>query len=239
MKCAFSLVSSPKAKIEKKSRRQVGERNEGWSVDEWIAHLAPPSVGRGIVTAGGRGQVASVTRARRSKRKYRYGSGMEASRFIVRFVLHRRRIWLILLNRFITYLRIRKFLYIQEVEFFKEKRKFNFENSSFSNNIRLKRVYCLCCPPDQGHDAALTLPSLPPLLSPVKMTVHSSSVYKISYTVVPRAGWILLSFGARMPAECFSVGVDDIGLDVDQWPNANSYVRDKRSSQSFLPLSWW
>lgn len=141
MKCAFSLVSSPKAKIEKKSRRQVGERNEGWSVDEWIAHLAPPSVGRGIVTAGGRGQVASVTRARRSKRKYRYGSGMEASRFIVRFVLHRRRIWLILLNRFITYLRIREFLYIQEVEFFKEKRKFNFENSSFSNNNRVKRVF--------------------------------------------------------------------------------------------------
>lgn len=164
MKCAFSLVSSP-AKIEKKSRRQVGERNEGWSVDEWIAHLAPPSVGRGIVTAGGRGQVASVTRARRSKRKYRYGSGMEASRFIVRFVLHRRRIWLILLNRFITYLRIREFLYIQEVEFFKEKRKFNFKNSSFSNNIRLKRVYCLYCPPDQGHDAALTLASLPPPFS--------------------------------------------------------------------------
>lgn len=123
MKCAFSLVSSP-AKIEKKSRRQVGERNEGWSVDEWIAHLAPPSVGRGIVTAGGRGQVASVTRARRSKRKYRYGSGMEASRFIVRFVLHRRRIWLILLNRFITYLRIREFLYIiyyRKLNFLKRK----------------------------------------------------------------------------------------------------------------------
>ena len=125
MKCAFSLVSSPKAKIEKKSRRQVGERNEGWSVDEWIAHLAPPSVGRGIVTAGGRGQVASVTRARRSKRKYRYGSGMEASRFIVRFVLHSwRRIWLILLNRFITYLGIREFLYIiyyRKLNFLKRK----------------------------------------------------------------------------------------------------------------------